>query len=302
MKTICIIGGGPVGLNAYIKFKERGYIVKLFEAEDHLGGQLTNFYPNKVIDDISDIKPIEAKSYLNILISHLDWRDIFLNTKISKIEAAPQYKFYVTIDGRKIIFDYVILAVGLGFPVPRKIGLEGEDNCDNILYIVKDINVFKDKDVVIFGGGDSALDWTKSIYPVAKSLTLVHRRDEFRGNENTIKDIKDKIHLYLSYIPFKLDVENGKAKSIDIKSVKDQSVLSLKCDYIICNYGTTSFVDKFMFSDTQGSFITCDNHCETKIKNLFAIGDIADYKDKKRRIQAGIEEIQKVFNYIDSKS
>ena len=117
---------------------------------------------------------------------------------------------------------------GIGEYRPRKLGLENEDKC-NVLYSLKDYAFLKNKKVVIFGGGDSALDWAKQLSEIS-DVTLVHRRDEFRGNAETIKDCDIKI--YLSYVP-----ESMTENKIKIKSVKSDPAIELDYDYVLVNFG-----------------------------------------------------------------
>lgn len=299
MKTVCIIGGGPVGLNAFIKFRDKGYYVTLFEARDKLGGQITEFYPDKKIYDLKEIKPILASSYVNILISLCDKNRLFTNARVINIKPAPNYRFTVCTEKMQESCDILVFAMGLGFPVPRKLGLEGEEHCNNIFYSVQHPLDFKDKKVVIFGGGDTALDWANELSSIAQSVSLVHRRDIFRGNADTVKG-NDKINIFYSYTPELLTIDNGTATSVLIKSVKDKSTTSLECDAIICSFGTIPYVDRLLFNNLkEPNFIPVNEHCETKYRHIFAIGDVATYEKKKKRIQAGIEEVDKIISYLD---
>ena len=299
MKSVCIIGGGPVGLNAYIKFKEKGYIVKLYEAEPVLGGQIPKFYPEKKIEDLVDIKPLIASSYVNILYSLCDHRDIFLNTTVTGIKPAPKYRFIICSNRGEEVYDIVVLAVGVGLATPRKMGIEGEEACKNIFYSVTNKNDFKDKNIVIFGGGDTALDWTKQLTGIAKHITLVHRRDEFRGNADTVKGLSN-LRICLSFVPLRLNIQDSLAVSVVIQSVKDKHTETLNCDAVICNFGTVPQVNKFMLSKEEGPYISVNKDCETIYKNVFAIGDVCNYDGKKRRIEPGIDEVQRVIKKIES--
>lgn len=297
MKNICIIGGGPIGLNAYIKLSKHPYNVTLFESDSILGGQLKKIYPSKEIVDIAGISSIIASDYIDKLIHEIDSKDIHLNEKINIISKKGN-GFLVTSSKSEYIFDCVIIATGLGSSTPRPLGLENEDKCKNILYTLDTDIDFTNKNIAIFGGGDSALDWSKHLDSSAKHIYLVHRRDEFRGNADTIKTCKN-VEVQLSYIPFKININKDKASSIEIKSVKDETIKKLEIDFILVNFGNIPVINKFLFKeDSTSAFFEVKNSCETSIKNIFVVGDSANYEGKKRRIQPGINEVEEMVKKI----
>ena len=112
----------------------------------------------------------------------------------------------------------LIIATGLGASVPRPLGVEHENECENIIYSVHSFDHLKNKRVAIFGGGDSALDWAKEISAISDDVHLIHRRLEFRGNPETIKDCKN-LKVHLPYVPSSIEYKDGKATSVTIKKV-----------------------------------------------------------------------------------
>lgn len=293
---IAIIGGGPVGLNTYILLKNYFKDTILFEANSILGGQLTRLYPEKEILDLNNIDSILAKDYIQLLVNKLeDKENIHLNEKIINIIDNEKCFSLVSNKQKYDNVDYIILCGGLGNSTPRLLGLDRELEVDNILYSLNDYKFLIGKDVAIFGGGDSALDWAKHIEKISSKTYLVHRRDEFRGNKDTIKDSKN-LDVYLSYIPHSLQVESNKVNSVQIKSIKDGSLIDLKCDYILVNFGYISEVNTFNLSDNQ--FIFTKDVFKSKKPNIFVLGDLADYKNKVRRIEPALKDLELLKDYL----
>lgn len=255
---IAIIGAGPAGLYFASLCQAHNIDYTIFEASDTHGGQLTHLYPEKDIVNIQGFESIKAKDYINYLVSLIDIKKIKYNIKVTDIELENIQKQY----------DFVIIAVGLGNYRPRPLGLLNEEKY-NVIYNLTDYSFLTGKNIVIFGGGDSALDWAKQLSTVG-NVTLVHRRDEFRGNADTIKNCK--IIVYLSYVPDEIT-----DKYIQIKSVKDDSITKLPYDYILVNFGLQ--VDKPNYTNN----------------NLIKIGDFAS---DTHTIEAGKQQANKIFNKI----
>lgn len=292
MKTkVLIIGGGPIGLYTASKLKD--YL--LIEANDFLGGQITNLYPKKEIVDIPGINNILAEDYIKLLISKINMDNVHLSEKVINIIPGKEVKVITNKD--EYLAEKVIIATGLGFTTPRPLGIEQESECKNILYSLKDYSFLKNKRVAIFGGGDSALDWAKAVSNLSNNVSLIHRRTEFRGNPDTIKDCKN-LKLYLPYIPYSLKRENDKAISITIKLVSEEKeeYKTIDVDYILVNYGNIAQLPDFAF-EKEGSFLKV-NEKYALSENIFAIGDTCAYENKKRRIAPGNMEADAVLKLI----
>lgn len=296
---IIVIGGGPAGLYFANKCQNKGLDYLLLEASEALGGQLSRLYPEKDIVDIKGIEVIKAKDYALKLAKSLDENRVLLNTKV--LDIVPGNRVEVKTNSSIFTCDYLVIATGLGSSTPRPLGVEHEFEVDNIVYKLDDFSALKNKRVAIFGGGDSALDWAKHLSKISDNISLIHRRLEFRGNSETIKDCHN-LAVYLPYVPDHIEVENSKAKSIVIREVveegKTPKFTAIPVDLILVNYGNIAEVSNFNF-EKDGSFLKVDPKKCSITKNIFAIGDVASYKNKKRRIQPSIEEADVVFSIVD---
>jgi len=290
-KSLIIIGGGPIGL--YLASKCENYL--LFEATDCLGGQLVKLYPEKIIDDLDGFEQIKAKDYIKLLIEKINPNSIHLNEKIMSIKRGKLIK--VTTSEGEYFADDVVITTGLGFPSPRPLGLEGEEDCLNILYSLQDFSFLKDKKVAIFGGGDSALDWAKHLSEISDNVSLIHRRTEFRGNPKTIEGINN-LKLFLPYIPYSLNKTGDKCTQITIKkaSETENELITLNVDYILVNYGNIAEQTKFGFNKDETFINVKDDY--SVAPHIYAAGDVVNYENKKRRIAPGNNEIDKILKEL----
>lgn len=293
MFDVIVVGAGPIGLNTAIKVSEKGKSVLIIEAEDFLGGQLTRLYPEKEIVDIVGIPSIKAKDYIASLVNKVE-NDKNITTKLKeKVLSIDEHT--VTTNKDKYEATYIIVAIGLGTTTPRPMGLEGENECKNILYSLQDLSTLKNKEVLVLGGGDSALDWTKEISRISDHVTIIHRRKEFRGDFNTIKDIKNVI-VKTPFIPVKI-IKNGSIlEALTIKNVETNEEETLKADFVFVNYGNIPMVNTFHFPSINNG-LTVDNNFKVN-DYTFAIGDIARYENKKNRIQPGLNELNHILDLI----
>lgn len=292
---IIIIGAGPIGLYFACKCEKSGLDYLILEASNIAGGQITHLYPEKEIVDIPGISSIISKKYIEKLLSEINEKRISYNANVIGIKNGE----IIEISTEKVHYfcEKLIIATGLGSSKPRPLGIENEDGCMNIRYSLRNYEFLKDKNVAIFGGGDSALDWAKTLSKISNGIHLIHRREEFRGNPETIKDCKN-LSIHKPYIPYALNVDGVYAKSVTIKKVSDteEEFLEIPVDYIFVNFGNVASQSKFPFP-MEGAFLLVDK--EQKIsENIFAIGDVAQHENKTRRIAPGIKEADLVFAKI----
>lgn len=293
-----IVGAGPVGLYLASLFEKANKSYLLLEASDHVGGQLINLYPEKDIVDLPGIECIKAKDYIALLCKKVNFNNVKLNQNVLSIEDNGN-EVIVKTKNEEYVSKHVVISVGLGFSKPRPLGVNNEEETDNILYSLKDFGFLKNKRVAIFGGGDSALDWAKAISELTDDAHLIHRRLEFRGNADTIKNSKN-LHVHLPYVPKEIDFKNGHANSVTISKViqegEQTEEITIPVDYILVNYGNVPTNTPFNL-EYDGNFLKVDENLRSK-GNIFVIGDAASYENKKRRIAPGNKEADKLFELL----
>ena len=291
--NIIIIGAGPIGLYFASKCEEKHLDYLIIEGSDSIGGQLTRLYPEKQIVDIPGIESIKSADYIEFLKTKINLNKVLLNTRVSEVKTSDQIEISA---GKTAYFcKKLIIATGLGASVPRPLGVEHENECDNIIYSVKSFDYLKNKKVAIFGGGDSALDWAKEISAISDNVHLIHRRLEFRGNPDTIKNCKN-LNVHLPYVPVSIDYKDGKATSVMIKKVDTEDLLKIDVDYIFVNFGNIASLTSFPFK-MENAFLVVDENNKVE-QNVFAIGDVCQYQNKTRRIAPGLREADKVFDQV----
>ena len=291
-----IIGAGPVGLYAATKLEERKENYLLLESESYVGGQIPRLYPKKLVVDVPMFGECEAIEIIEKLTSKIDEKKIHLSEKALSITHENQ-KIAVKTQLDSYFASKVIIATGLGESEPRPLGVEGEKECAEILYDLKDPLSLKGKKVAVFGGGDSALDWSRDLSKVASKVYLIHRRTEFRGNANTINGCD--VTTFLPYVPKSILVEGDKLKSVTIENVNDHSLETLKVDYVLVNYGQIPVPSTFGYPLSKDGFGIAPNNEYEIDDGIFVAGDVCFDASRKKRMMPGFEEIDII---LDSKS
>ncbi|KKF42820.1 NAD(P)/FAD-dependent oxidoreductase [Streptococcus uberis] len=307
---ITIIGGGPVGLFAAFYAGLRGMTVKIIESLSELGGQPAILYPEKVIYDIPAYPALTGAELTDNLIKQIsrfeDRTTVCLKEEVQSFEKNNQ-GFTIQTNKGQHSSKAIIIACGNGAFTPRTLGLEGEESFaeKNIFYNVHQLDQFAGKNVVICGGGDSAVDWALALYGLAESVTIVHRRDAFRAHEHSVELLKASgVKILTPYIPNQLIGENGQVSQIVLQKVKSEDSLTLDLDALIVSFGfsTSNKNLKNWQLDYKRSSILVNHLYQTNQEGVFAIGDAADYEGKVDLIATGFGEapiaVNQAINYI----
>ncbi|MCK1238704.1 NAD(P)/FAD-dependent oxidoreductase [Streptococcus uberis] len=307
---ITIIGGGPVGLFAAFYAGLRGMTVKIIESLSELGGQPAILYPEKVIYDIPAYPALTGAELTDNLIKQIsrfeDRTTVCLKEEVQSFEKNNQ-GFTIQTNKGQHSSKAIIIACGNGAFAPRTLGLEGEESFaeKNIFYNVHQLDQFAGKNVVICGGGDSAVDWALALYGLAESVTIVHRRDAFRAHEHSVELLKASgVKILTPYIPNQLIGENGQISQIVLQKVKSEDSLTLDLDALIVSFGfsTSNKNLKNWQLDYKRSSILVNHLYQTNQEGIFAIGDAADYEGKVDLIATGFGEapiaVNQAINYI----
>ena len=310
---IIIIGAGPTGLFTVFEAGLLGLKCHIIDSLVKPGGQCSEIYPNKPIYDIPAYPEIMAGDLIHKLLEQIKPFDpgYTMGESAVKLKKSDGEFIVTTEKNTKIKGKVVAIAGGLGNFEPRKPNLENIDKYEEngLLYKIINKDDFKDKNVIISGGGDSALDWTLELSKIAKKVTLIHRRNEFRGAVESVKQIqklKDK-NIVDVITPAQLVAINGrdKVESIDLKV--NEEIVTIETDFIIPLYGLIPKMN--IFKDwglnIEKNAISVNNALDysTNIKGIYAIGDINHYPGKLKLILSGFHEAavmcHSAYNYIN---
>lgn len=295
---ITIIGGGPVGLWAAFYAGLRGMTVNVIESLSELGGQPAVLYPEKKIYDIPAFPVLTGAELTENLITQLkrfeETTTISLKEEVQTFEKKDGI-FHIQTDKAEHLSRAIIIACGNGAFAPRPLGVDGEEDYadTNLFYNVHRLEPFAGKNVVICGGGDSAVDWANALEPIAESVTVVHRRDSFRAHEHSVEVMENSsVNILTPYVPVVVSGENGRATSLTIQKVKEEETMTLPLDALIVSFGfsTNNKNLKNWNVDYKRSSIHVSQTYQTSQEGVFAIGDAADYEGKVELIATGFGE------------
>ncbi|MCL4129638.1 UNVERIFIED_CONTAM: hypothetical protein GTU68_021854 [Idotea baltica] len=300
---ILIIGAGPTGLFAVFEAGLLQLKCHLIDALPQAGGQCSEIYPKKPIYDIPGFPEVLAGDLVDNLMEQIKpfQPGFTLGERAQTIEKLEDGSFIVTTNkGTKHHAPIVAIAGGLGSFEPRKPLLENlakyEDN--GVAYIIRDPEVYRDKKVVIAGGGDSALDWCIFLADVASKVTLVHRRSEFRGALDSVEKVQHlknegKIDLITPAEIVKLSGENC-LESVTVKKNDEEEPITLEVDNFIPLFGLSPKLGPIADwgLEIEKNAIKVDNTLDyqTNIPGIYAIGDVNTYPGKLKLILCGFHE------------
>ena len=311
---ILIIGAGPVGLFTVFEAGLLGLKCHLVDNLDKIGGQCIELYPEKPIYDIPGVPNQTGKEHIDSLLKQIEPFDyeVHLNQRVDKIEQSGDYWMAETTDGISFKTLNIFIAAGAGSFEPRKPPVESPDKFlgKGIDYAVRRVDKYKDKDIVIFGGGDSALDWSVELANKAKSIKLVHRRDDFRGAEHTENKMRNfvesgEIELKIPFV-IKSIVGDKSFEGVEIMNFETKETEVINCDEALFFFGLSKQLGPIndWEIDLNKRKVQVDTEkFETNQKGIFAVGDINTYPGKLDLILCGFHEttlaVQEAFKRIN---
>ncbi len=299
-KDVIIIGAGPVGLFAVHQLGIKGLTAVVIDNLDKVGGQCIELYPDKPIYDIPAVPECTGEELTKKLSEQIRpfKTEFFLNERVDEVNQEKNHWFVKTNNNNKFIAPNIIIAGGVGSFEPRKLSLKDTDKFEgkSIFYSVKNKEQFKNKNISIFGGGDSALDWALELSKFSK-INLIHRRNEFRGAPHTLSEIKklEKEGKIFIKTPCQLDsIEGEKAiKSITIK-FEDGKTEKISTDVILSFFGLVMKlgpIAEWGLNMNKKTIQVNAENFETNKKGIFAVGDICSYPGKLKLILSGFHEV-----------
>ena len=303
---IVVIGAGPVGLFTVFEAGLLGLNCVLIDNLDKPGGQCAELYPEKPIYDIPGVPLQTGQEHVNALLEQIKpfKYDLYLNQRVDSLEEinidSEDYWQVSTNEGNVFTTKNVFIAAGAGsFEARRPPSIEDPDSFLNngVSYAVRSVDRYRDKDVFIFGGGDSALDWTLELADKAKSLSLVHRRDAFRGalhSEEKVRELvaSKKVNLLTPYVINGI-IGSEKVTSVSLKNFDTNEIEEFKADEIVFLFGLNKKLGPILEWELELNNKKINVNTEnfqTSREGIFAVGDINDYPGKLDLILSGFHE------------
>ena len=297
---VVIIGAGPVGLFAVHQLGIKGLKSIVVDNLDKAGGQCIELYPDKPIYDIPAVPECTGEELTKNLLEQIKPfnTEFFYNERVEEVKQDNGNWIVKTNNNNEFSAPNIIIAGGVGSFEPRKLNLKEAEKFEgkSIFYAVKNKDEFKNKNISIFGGGDSALDWTLELSKFSK-ITLIHRRNEFRGAPHTLSEIKKlenegKISIKT---PCQLESIEGD-KSIESILIKfdDGKTEKIKTDTILSFFGLIMKlgpIAEWGLNMNKKTIEVNSENFETNKKGIFAAGDICSYPGKLKLILSGFHEV-----------
>jgi thioredoxin reductase (NADPH) len=298
---ICIVGAGPVGLFAVFEAGLLKMHCHLVDAIPQIGGQLSEIYPKKPIYDIPGYPEINAQELVDNLHKQIEPFNpgFTLGERVDTLTKLEDGSFILqTSDHSEIRAKVVVIAGGLGCFEPRKPDLKKLEYFEGngVVYMVKNPEKFRDKKIVIAGGGDSALDWTIFLADIAKQVTLVHRNESFRGSPDSAEKVSGlakagKINLLLN-TNLQCLHGNGLLKSVSVTD-KEEEITKIETDYLIPLFGLSPKlgpIAEWGLNLNKNAIEVDTLDYATNVEGIYAIGDINTYPGKLKLILCGFHE------------
>ncbi len=301
LSDVLIIGAGPVGLFSIFACGMQKLRCQVIDALEMIGGQCTALYPEKPIYDIPAYPKITAAHLIEQLHQQIQpFKPIFhLGQQVQELTRHSSYWQAVTSKNVKIQAKTVIIAAGVGAfgpnrpPLPDITSYEGK----SVFYHVQQPQQFSGATIAIAGGGDSALDWTINLSPIAKKIYLIHRRSKFRAAPASLEQLDDlvrkgKVELVVPYQLQKLQGAGGQLQSVLVEDM-DGNTRNLPAQVLLAFFGLSSQLGPIAdwgLSLNQHHIQVNPQHCSTNQQGIYAVGDIATYPGKLKLILSGFSE------------
>ena len=306
---VLIVGAGPAGLYGAYCAGFRGLSTVVVDVLPQVGGQVMALYPEKQIRDVAAIPAIRGRDFVAALEqqaaayspTYLLGRQAVGLEHVDGPESTSTP--VVTLDDGTVIHaGAVVLTAGIGTPTPRTLGCGEEWLGTALSYFVLDPTAHADQDVVIVGGGDSALDWADALEPIARSVTLVHRRAAFRGHAATLARVQSGgtvIHTDTEVTTFAGDLAGGRLDKVTLRA-KDGTETIVAADHVIAALGFISDLGPLRDwgVELQARSVVVDRSMRTSLPRVYAAGDVTEYPGKVRLMSVGFGEVATAVNHV----
>lgn len=309
---VIVIGAGPVGLFAVFELGLLDLKCHLVDILDKPGGQCAELYPEKPIYDIPGLPVVTGQELTERLLEQAKpfAPQFHLGQMAERLEKTEDGKWRLETDAGTVLeAPVIVIAAGGGSFVPKKPPIPGIDAYEDksVFYAVRKMDRFRDRNILIAGGGDSALDWTLNLQPIASKTALVHRRDDFRAAPDSVLKMRTLVaegamDLHIAQVT-ELHGTDGQLEAVSLKG--PDGVTQIECDTLLAFYGLTMKlgpVAKFGLNLHENLIPVDTEKFETSEPGIFAIGDINTYPGKLKLILSGFHEAalmaQSAFHYV----
>lgn len=297
---LLIIGAGPAGIYAayYAGFRSLSTVV--IDSLEEAGGQITAMYPEKLIFDVAGFPAVKGKDLIkNLMDQAAGFNPTFvLGETATELAKNPDGSFTVKSENHEIVCKAIIITGGIGKFTPRPLPAADGWQGKGLVHFVPSFELHKDEDVVIVGGGDSAFDWALALHPIAKSISLVHRRDAFRAHEASVEQVKNLGVTF--YLESEISEVFGseKIEKVAVKNVKSGEVTELKADTLVAALGFTANIGPLAEwgLELDKRRIVVNSSMMTNVDKIFAAGDITTFEGKVALISVGFGEAATAVN------
>ena len=304
MNDLLIIGAGPAGLYAGFQAGLRNVKAVVLDALPLQGGLLSAFYPDKPIYDVPGFPLVRADHFVEQLTKqwqpYIDQVPLVLKEKI--VSLSPMKDGYELTSESKAVYQsrFVMIATGSGMLSPRQIQIDDPRLIPHVHYAIPQLAMFKGKRVAILGGGDSAFDWANTLLPIAASVTVVHRRLNFRAFQNSVDTFQKSGNLLAPYELSKLEKTKHDVQ-LTLTQTETKEVTPLTVDEVVVCYGFIASPGTYqhwgLITSQEG--ILVNTTFETNLPNVFAVGNACSYPSKSKNIATGFGEVASVMETIN---
>lgn len=302
---VLIVGAGPVGLFGAYYAGVRGLRVAVVDSLSQVGGQVTAMYPEKQIYDIAGFPEVSGRDLVSGLVAQAAQQDpTYLLGQEAQLlereerEGQPDQLVVRTSAGTEIRCAAVVVTGGIGTFTPRPLPAGEEFLARGLDYFVPSAADYAGKDVVIVGGGDSAIDWAMMLEPIASSVTLVHRRDAFRAHAASVDKVRASSVELVTNAQV-VGLEGGTSVEKAVVAVKGEEERTIPCQRVVAALGFTANLGPLREWGVElhdNRHLVVDSAMRTNVPGVFAAGDITDYDGKVRLIAVGFGEVATAVN------
>lgn len=297
---VLVVGAGPAGLYAAYYAGFRGMSVTVMDSLPEPGGQISALYPEKLIFDVAGLPAIKGQDLVDNLVAQAASAGptYLLGERAERLDAGHDGLVVTTASGRRVAAKTMLITGGIGTFSPRPLPAAADFEGRGVRYFVPRLADLADRDVLIVGGGDSAFDWAASLEPLARTVTLVHRRTAFRAHEASVRAVlESSVRVLTPYTVVAAD-GNHQLSAVEVAHAQTGERVRLDVQDVVAALGFTADLGPFTRwgLEQRKRHIVVDHAMRTNVPRVFAAGDITEYDGKVRLISVGFGEAATAIN------